>query len=140
VLRGHRRSEPSQHLNDANEQRAAASAGGSGGQAAAQDDVDDRSALRRAAAGDAIETGLVRGRETAGAFGDVERDRRARPIELVAKAGRAALRKKAGGDSLELEGETITVELLSVQASRAGEERGGSGGSGDGSEVCMPAD
>jgi len=49
------------------------------------------------------------------ALGDVENDGDAGAIELVAKAGVATLRKKTGGQSLELDREAIAVELLSVQ-------------------------
>jgi hypothetical protein len=49
------------------------------------------------------------------ALGDVENDGDAGAIELVAKAGVATLRKKTGGQSLELDREAIAVELLGVQ-------------------------
>jgi hypothetical protein len=52
------------------------------------------------------------------ALGGVENDGDTGPVELVAQVRLATLRKKMGGESLELDGEAVTIELLGVQQRR----------------------
>jgi hypothetical protein len=57
-------------------------------------------------------------------FRDVEDDRDAGAVELVAQLGRAAIRHELAGDGLELERDSIHVELLrwALKTSFAGRE------------------
>ena len=103
---------------------------------AGEQKVKDGAAFSGAAAGDAVEAPLVRWREAARALGDVQDDRDAGAIELIAKRGRqlaALTRNEPVGERLELDGEPVHVKLLGVQQRRTGDERrdNRSGGGGD---------
>src|SRR6185295_19996340 len=61
----------------------------------------------------------------AAAFGDVEDDRDAGAIELIAQLGEPALRDERASNGLELEGDAVHVQPFGVQKGSAGKERRG---------------
>src|SRR5438093_2344083 len=96
--------------------------------------IDDGRALCRAAASHRTKAGLVGRRAAAAAFGDIEDDRDARAVELIAELRIAALGCELSGNGLELERDPTAVELLGVQQRRAGKERRGGRVRGPGDE------
>src|SRR6266571_1740565 len=99
---------------------------------ASEQKVKKGTALSRATAGDTVEACLVQWSEAARAFGDVERDRDARAVELIAKRGEkhaALARNELGGERLELYREPVHLKLLGVKQRRlcGGSRRSGSG-------------
>jgi len=135
--RCHSRDQPSEHLYDADEQRAGASPRPVVHETAGAQQIEDGRALSRTAARHRIEAALVGRGATSTAFGDVQDDRDTGAIELIAKLGTATLRNELAGDGLELESNSVHVEFLGIRSaspanSGASESREGPGAKASG--------
>jgi hypothetical protein len=119
----HPRHEPTEHLDNSDEQGAGAATQPGIDQPARGQQVQDGRALGGAATGHRIEASLVGRRPTAAALGDVQNDGDAGAVEPIAQLGVAALGKELAGEGLKFEGDSIGVELFGVEERVAGEER-----------------
>ena len=80
--------EPTEHLDDAEEKPAAFAMEVGRENSTGTEQIENGRAFQGAAAGDREEMGLIGPRRTADALGEVQDDRRGRPLDLIAKAGR----------------------------------------------------
>src|SRR5436309_150684 len=132
----HARAKAAERLDNADQERPGAISQSWVYQAASPEQVQDGGAFGGAAARHSVEPGLVGGRHATSALGNVQDDRDARAIELVAKYRLVPARNESGGQRLELDREPVAVELFGVEQRLAGEEGRAIGGlCGAGGEV-----
>jgi hypothetical protein len=109
-----------EHLSDPHQKPTRVSMDRRCDQSSAHEKIEDGSALRCAATRDREEVGLLGGRATTRALGDVQHDRCARAIQLITQSPQPAQRAPAGGPDLELDGDPIAVEPMALERPEVG--------------------